>query len=182
MQECTVGTDIEQFLAVPCPEWSRPARRRDWRLAAADVRKWPDVDFERARTVGVVRNPPAVGETIPLNFSNFVCSSGVTPRVPLSANCMRSFAIVDVCSLKRTAVPSGVIAVGNWLLLLVVSRSASLPSVACHQRLRMAPPRFEAKIIRWLLGVHTGNRSRPGSSVRRVSVARARCAIQMSSS
>ena len=82
VQECTVGTDIEQFLAVPCPEWSRPARRRDWRLAAADVRKWPDVDFERARTVGVVRNPPAVGRDDPVELLKLRLQQRSHPSCP----------------------------------------------------------------------------------------------------
>src|SRR5436309_8690718 len=50
-----VGTEIEQFLAAPCPERLLPPSRRDLPLAAADVRKGPDVDVERARTIGLVR-------------------------------------------------------------------------------------------------------------------------------
>ena len=43
--------------------WARlPAtRRRDLRLAAVDIRKRPDVNFEGGRTVGLVRQPQAVG-------------------------------------------------------------------------------------------------------------------------
>src|SRR5437016_6071532 len=80
--------------------------------------------------------------------------------------------IVGVVSLYTTPVPSGVIPLRNWAWLLVVSRSAAaVPSAACHQRLGW-PSWFELKMIRRPSGVHRGNWSWPGSSVRRVSVAR----------
>jgi hypothetical protein len=66
--------------------------------------------------------------------------------------------------------------------LLVVSRSAApVPSAACHQRFS-APPRSELKMIRRPSGVHRGRESWPGSSLRRVSVARRRSQIKRSAS
>ena len=65
-QQRPVGTDVEQFLAAPRPERLPPRRGRDLPLAAGDVRKGPDVDFERPRTVGLVRQPPAVGRDDPV--------------------------------------------------------------------------------------------------------------------
>ena len=149
-------------------------------VAGADVRKGPDVDFKGARTVGVVRQPQAVGRDDAAAHVEALGSSGVTLCVPSSATIRSSR--VGVASLNTTPVPSGVIPEANWPLLLVVSRSAApVPSAACHQRLNW-PPRFELKMIRRLSGVHTGNQSWPGSSVRRVSVARRRSQIQRSCS
>src|SRR6476646_2672489 len=61
-----VRTEVEQFLAAPRPQWLPAARRGNLPLAAADIWKWPDVDFARARTVGFVRQPPAIGRNDPV--------------------------------------------------------------------------------------------------------------------
>ena len=117
--------------AAACPPPSRLAtgRRRRSERAGRRFRTEPELLDSYAS------HRPS-GETIPLRSSNFVCSSGVTRRVPSSASCSRSRPIVGVTSLNTTAVPSGVIPVTNWALLLVVSRSAApVPSAACHQRL-----------------------------------------------
>ena len=82
-QQRAVGSDIEQFLAAPRPEWLRPPRSRDLPLAAADVWKGPDVDFKGARTVGLVRQPPAVGRDDPVVFVELRLQQRCHPACPV---------------------------------------------------------------------------------------------------
>src|SRR5204862_4260759 len=126
---------------------------------------WPPSKFANGRTSpsdelelldSYASHRPS-GEAIPLRSWNFVCSGGVTRCVPSRASCSRSRPIIGVGSLNTSAVPSGVIPVRNWALLLVVSRSAApVPSAACHQRLGW-PSWFALKTTRRPSGVQRGN-------------------------